>query len=76
MEFTPMKADDVGAFRRKYLEPQIERMAALLAGSVLAAPNIKEPQSMTRRIAISAIALAAGCAIGAGLGLILAAPVL
>lgn len=40
------------------------------------APNIKEPQTMTRRIAIAAIALAAGCAIGAGLGLILAAPVL
>lgn len=40
------------------------------------APNIKEPPTMTRRIAIAAIALAAGCAIGAGLGLIWAASVL
>ena len=73
MEFTPIRVEDVEAFRRKYIDPEVDRMAAMLA---LAPPNIKEPQTMTRRIAIAAIALAVGCAIGAGLGLILAAPIL
>ena len=76
MEFTPIKVEDVDAFRRKYIDPEVDRMASILAGLYLCQPNIKEPQTMTRRIAIAAIALAAGCAIGAGLGLILAAPVL